>query len=311
MVDGLESAGAVITVLRGKDGSFNLTTLTKKGQHKAAPPAAGEKPMKAWDVVVKTLALNGYRVDLTDNTTTPPVKFSWSGIRLSADNIGTARGTKTGFNISLTVGGSGKLSAKGNIVAEPFSVKAALLMKEAPIPPLTPYLQDKMRIDITSGSVSGKGTVAMSYTKKKGFGASYAGDFSVGDFNTVEKKDGSRFLAWKSLYFTNIQSGVNPWLMKVGQISLTDFYSRIAIYPDGTANLQGVVVAQKSTAPDGKPAPSTPKAASSAEKPAPAELPVPCKAGRQAGYGRRDDAGGRAGSLLRRPHKTPVQDDAC
>ncbi|MGC2424285.1 MAG: DUF748 domain-containing protein [Nitrospirota bacterium] len=262
----VESAGAVITVLRGKDGTFNLTTLTQKGPHKTAPPAAEKGPGQAWDVVVKTLALNGYRVDLTDKTTTPAVKMSWSGIRLSADNIGTARGTKTGFNISLTVGGSGKLSAKGNIVAEPFSTKVALLLKEAPIPPLTPYLQDKMRIDITSGTVSGKGTVAMSYTKKKGFGASYAGDFSIGDFNTVEKKDGSRFLGWNSLYFTDIHSGVNPWLMKVGQISLTDFYSRIAIYPDGTTNLQGVVVAQKQAPSGSKPAPPAEKSAPSAQK---------------------------------------------
>jgi uncharacterized protein involved in outer membrane biogenesis len=252
----VESAGAVITILRGKDGTFNLSTLIKKGQHKAATPAAGEKPGKAWDVLVKNLALNGYRVDLTDNTTAPPVRMSWSGIKLSADNIGTARGTKTGFNISLTVGGTGKLNAKGHIVAEPFSTKAALLLKEAPIPPLTPYLQDKMRIDITSGTVSGKGTVSMSYAKNKGFGASYAGDFSIGDFNTTEKKDGSRFLAWKSLYFTNIQSGVNPWLMKIGEISLTDFYSRIAIHPDGTTNLQGVVVAQKPPATGEKPAPA-------------------------------------------------------
>ncbi len=235
VVGKLESAGAVITILRGKDGSFNLTTLTKKGQNKTAPPAAqpaaGKKPGEAWDVLVKTLALNGYRVDLTDHTTAPPVKMSWSGIKLLADNIGTARGTKTGFDIALTVGGSGKLNAKGSVVAEPFSAKVALRLKEAPIPPLTPYLQDKMRIDITSGTVSGKGTVSMAYTKNKGFGASYAGDFSIGDFNTAEKKDGSRFLAWKSLYFTDIHSGVNPWLMKVGQISLTDFYSRIAIYP--------------------------------------------------------------------------------
>jgi uncharacterized protein involved in outer membrane biogenesis len=259
----VESAGAVITILRGKDGTFNLSTLMKKGQRKNAPPApvaeppappAGEKPGQAWDVVVKSLALNGYRVDLTDHTTTPPVKMSWSGIRLLADNIGTAKGTKTGFNISLTVGGSGKLNARGSVVAEPFSARASLRLKEAPIPPLTPYLQDKMRVDITSGTVSGKGTVAMSYTKSKGFGASYAGDFSIGDFNTAEKKDGSRFLGWNSLYFTDIHSGVNPWLMKVGQISLTDFYSRIAIYPDGTTNLQGVMVAPKAPAPGIKPA---------------------------------------------------------
>ena len=239
----------------------------KKGANKTAPPAAGQGARQGVGCRAEDPCLERIPGGLTDHTTAPPVKMSWSGIKLSADNIGTARGTKTGFNISLTVGGSGKLSARGSIVAEPFSAKVALLLKEAPIPPLTPYLQDKMRIDITSGTVSGKGAVSMSYTKKKGFGASYAGDFSIGDFNTAEKKDGSRFLAWKSLYFTDIQSGVNPWLMKVGQISLTDFYSRIAIYPDGTTNLQGVVVAQKT------PAPGTP---ASGKKPAPAaSSPVP------------------------------------
>ena len=245
VVDKVESSGAVITVLRGKNGTFNLTTLFKKTR--AAPPArrrtAGSA--KLWQALIKNLLLGGYRINLTDETTTPPVNMSWSGIRLYANNIGTRRGTKARFKIALVVGRRGRLNASGSIVPAPFSARVAMRLKNAPIQPVTPYMNGRVNMDITAGSISGNGNISMSYTKKNGFSASYAGDASVDDFNAVDKADNHRLIAWKSLSFKGLQSGVNPWISKMDTISLAGFYSRIAILPDGKTNLQGVVIAQK------------------------------------------------------------------
>ncbi len=245
VVDKVESSGAVISVLRGKNGTFNLTTLFKKT--KSAPPAghlpAG--PVKPWQVLIKNLLLGGYRVDLTDETTAPPVKMTWSGIRLSAHNIGTLKGTKAGFKIALVIGRRGRLNASGSIVPAPFSARVAFRMKNAPIQPVTPYMHGRVNMDVTSGAISGNGNISMSYTKKNGFSAGYAGDASVGDFNAVDRADNHRLMAWKSLSFKGLQSGVNPWISKIDTVSLTGFYSRIAILPDGKTNLQGMVIAQK------------------------------------------------------------------
>ncbi len=253
VVDKVETSGAVITVLRGKDGTFNLTTLFKKT---GAAPTVSRAPagtVKPWQVLVKNLSLGGCRVDLTDGTTAPPVKMTWSGIRLSAGNIGTRRGTKARFKIALVVAGQGRLNASGSIVPEPFSARVAMRLKNAPIQPVTPYLHGRVNMDITSGAISGNGNISMSYTKKNGFSARYAGDAAVDDFNAVDNADNSRLLAWKSLSFNGLQSGVNPWISKIDTISLDGFYSRITILPGGKTNLQGMVIAQKT-------APATPSA---------------------------------------------------
>ncbi len=245
VVDRVDSSGAVITVLRGKNGTFNLMTLFKKT--KAASPARRRPagPAKPWQALIKNLFLKGYRINLTDETTAPPVKMNWSGIRFSANNIGTRRGTKARFKLALIIGGKGRLSASGDIVPEPFSARAALRLKNAPIQPVTPYMHGRVNMDVTSGAISGNGNISMSYMKKNGFSAHYAGDAAVDDFNAVETTDNHRLIAWKSLLFKGLQSGVNPWVSKIDTISLTGFYSRIAVLPDGKTNLQGMVIAQK------------------------------------------------------------------
>jgi hypothetical protein len=62
----------------------------------------------------------------------------------------------------------------------------------------------------------------------------------VSNLATVDESHANNFLNWKQLYFDGFQIGYNPFFLNIKGVSLTDFYARIIINPDGTLNLQSI-----------------------------------------------------------------------
>src|SRR4029453_14407087 len=73
-------------------------------------------------------------------------------------------------------------------------------------------------------------------------------------------------LKWKSLHVRGIKSTLEPLQVGVGEVVLSDFYSRLIVKPDGTFNLQGLT-----KKPGGQPEAAQP----AAEKPPAAKPPPP------------------------------------
>ena len=88
------------------------------------------------------------------------------------------------------------------------------------------------------------------------------GKILVANFASVDKENGNDFLKWKALFFDSLNGGYNPLYVHIKGISLTDFYSRVAIDPDGTLNLQKIVGAEE-TATDASPSPPVKEAKAS------------------------------------------------
>lgn len=89
---------------------------------------------------------------------------------------------------------------------------------------------------------------------------------------SIDKQNAEDFLKWESLSFSDLNVGHNPLLVDVKGISLTNFYTRLIIHPDGTLNLQEIMVKEepkKETAPPAiqeKAAPPTQEKASPSQK---------------------------------------------
>src|SRR5208283_2019567 len=60
-------------------------------------------------------------------------------------------------------------------------------------------------------------------------------------FASVDKPASEKFLQWDSLALTGINVAYSPIQVDINGISLTHFYARIFIAPDGTLNLSHIV----------------------------------------------------------------------
>ena len=63
----------------------------------------------------------------------------------------------------------------------------------------------------------------------------------MNDFSSLDKALGEEFLTFSSLHFGGVEAAYHPTSVAIREISLTDFYSRIIVQPDGKINLQGII----------------------------------------------------------------------
>ncbi|MBP1725217.1 MAG: hypothetical protein H6Q51_515 [Deltaproteobacteria bacterium] len=67
---------------------------------------------------------------------------------------------------------------------------------------------------------------------------SFAGQTNLGNFSSLDRATSEEFLKWKSLFVGGIQADVNPLRLAINEVALSDFYSRLIVYPNGTLNLR-------------------------------------------------------------------------
>ncbi|MCP2500813.1 MAG: DUF748 domain-containing protein [Deltaproteobacteria bacterium] len=248
--------GAVATtkgsvfVRRSAGGETNVARLVPDGGRSAEPPGAqgargnteGEKPAELpWGVTIKETVVDRYSVKFEDRTTDPPVEIDLARLRLKAENIATGRKQRGKFSFSTLYNRQGSVSLVGTLAVDPPSMNAKLQVKSLPIGPMQPYYTERVKILLTGGSISAEGNVSIDAPKGKPVSAGFRGEVSVNDFSSLDKALEEEFLKFAGLQFGGVEVGYNPTSVAIREISLTDFYSRIIVNPDGTLNVQGIV----------------------------------------------------------------------
>jgi len=256
-VDGKEIAvgevgtgNGTVTVRRRADGELNVARLmpekaAEPGKTPAkAPPgkSAGNAPAeKPWSITLKKAVVDRYAARFEDLTTDPPVEIALDRLQLRAGDVTTERNRKGTFSFSTVYNRTGRVSLGGGFSVEPPSLHAKVAAKALPIGPMQPYYTGKVKIVLTGGSVSVDGNVSIDAPKDRPARAQFRGEAFVNDFSSLDKARSEDFLKFASVHVGGIDVGYNPTKVSIEEISLTDFYSRIIVNPDGTLNVQGIV----------------------------------------------------------------------
>ncbi|HEX2720414.1 MAG TPA: DUF748 domain-containing protein, partial [Candidatus Deferrimicrobium sp.] len=218
--------------------------------HSGEPAAAKGARMKsggktpeepAWGITIKETVIDRYSVRFEDRSTDPPVEIALDRLRLKAENIATGGKQRGKFSFATLYNQKGSVSLNGAFAVDPPSMNARLQAKALPIGPMQPYYTEKVKILLTGGAISADGNVSFDAPKNKPVRAGFRGDVSVNDFSSLDKALEEEFLRFTSLHFGGVEVGYNPTSVVLREISLTDFYSRIIVNPDGTLNVQGIV----------------------------------------------------------------------
>jgi hypothetical protein len=129
-----------------------------------------------------------------------------------------------------------------------------------------PYLDDQVNFLLTGGRAATKGELTFDGSGSGPAKVNYQGGMQVADFGAIEKDGQQDLLKWKSLAFNALQFDLEPFQLRIGEITLADFYSRLILGADGKINLQKLTL-QKEEKNSEAPAQDKP-----AEKPASSTL---------------------------------------
>ncbi len=231
-----------LVIRRDKQGDINLLNLTKKQAEKLPQKeaAAASKKKSGFKFRVDDVLL--YKADIIymDSQPSDPVKLHFSPLSFKAANLSTEKGATGKVELEGILNKKGEFKDRVTLTLEPLSVDVQSDWKNIGIRAFQPHFTDKVKMDITRGTISSTGNFSLSRNKKNELVIKCTGSVSVSNLAALDKAQSNDFLKFKRLSLDKIKFGYNPFSLSINTISLADFYTRIIINPDASLNVQDI-----------------------------------------------------------------------
>jgi hypothetical protein len=190
------------------------------------------------------------------------------------ENFSNAQNSRAKATLQATINDKGTLKVAGPVGTRPVAGRLDVDAQGIDVLPFRPYLADQFNFLLASGVIGTTGNLVLDTAGEGPAKINYDGSVQIVDFAIVEKSDAQDLLKWKSLALGAIQFSLEPFGLRIGEINLADFYSRLILGADGKINLQKLTVQKEETKSDGpaqekavaKPADKPPPAASNADR---------------------------------------------
>ncbi|MBL8430675.1 MAG: DUF748 domain-containing protein [Dechloromonas sp.] len=286
------NAGTRARMLRNKEGKIEwvsspvlkvvrATNAEKDTKARAEAEATGKQE---WIGKVGKLAVEDLAFRFEDRSLQHVAVQEIDGFNLLGQELTNEPNKKGTISLRSKINKKGSLNVDGSLQVYPLDVAVKVETLAIQLLPLEPYFGQFLNIALTRGQVSNKGE-ATAKLDAVGLKAGYKGSFTLGDFVAVDKLNSADFLKWKSLYFGGIDFRLEPMAISIGEIALTDYFSRLILNKDGKLNVAEIVKkpeGQAVTASREEPKTEQAKAETklAAKDTGPAKPPIPIKVGK-------------------------------
>jgi len=184
----------------------------------------------------------------------PAATLAISPIGIKATGLSTSPGARGTLDLRLGINHRGRLTVTGSATLQPLSADLRLDLHTLEILPLQPYFADQLNLVITDGDVSAKGRVKVDMAKAStvvredgassaapGPRVTFGGDIDIASFASVDGSKHEEFLKWKSFHVGQLAVTTLPLSVSIQDVALTDFFSRLVIFPDAHFNVRDIV----------------------------------------------------------------------
>lgn len=227
---------------REKSGQLFTQALVPAAPDLGTGKYAAERIIKSeqnqWKLLLRKAALSDYVLRLEDRMPPEPVFFQIDRIGLDVENISMEKEEiKSKINLSCRVNEGGTFQMEGNFLITPLFADLKLNLKDVEMTPVQPYLPEDVRVRITGGKLSAEGNLLLGVSKEDRLNASYVGDVALSDFSSKDTIKGEDLFRWKHLGARVVDAGNNPPRLNIKVIGVRDFFTRVAINPEGKISL--------------------------------------------------------------------------
>jgi uncharacterized protein involved in outer membrane biogenesis len=241
VIGSLEGREASGFIQRNADGTLNYDRLVKTQPGAPTAKDIGKKDEPGWQIEAKQIALNRFKVDFEDNVPASPAKLSLSDISLRGERFSNAKNQRGKATIQAKIN-NGAVRLSGTASANPVVAQFQVEGSDINLAPLQPYLENQVNFILTGGRVGTKGNFVFDASAQGPAKVTYNGELGVSDFTTIEKNVPQDLLNWKLLTLGGMQIALNPLQLRINEINLAGFYSRLVLGADGRVNLQNLAV---------------------------------------------------------------------
>jgi hypothetical protein len=295
-VESVELKGGNLSLSRESNGTFSPEGLLSP--KKPAPAAKartrapgkiapkGKEPAAApFSYRIGKVAGSELGIRFSDRTMEPAQLFTLSRLKFSLYGISGPKQPPIPFTLASGFGKKGRLSATGNLSPTPLRLKGNLELHQIPLRDFDAYIAEGTTVFIADGALDTKLSLDLEKTAA-GFKGNFAGSLGVRSFYSQDSELDEDLIKWENLQLDRIRGTLGPFTLAIKDVTLSKFYARVVVEPDGTLNLQHLTRGEAAAptaatpAPQGaKPAAARPAPPSQApSKPAPAPAPASASA---------------------------------
>ena len=277
-VGSLSTKNGALKATRLPNGEVDLQKLTPPappGGAQPTPVASASEP-KPWVITLGRLALDQYAVTLEDRTPSEPITLAAEKIRVSAQNISTAKNTTGKLSLAMLLDQSATIAANAAVGLDPVRADGRVEVAGIVLKRYAPYYKNLLAYDIEEGTLD----VATNYRLGQGKDAldiTLAGLSSALRSLRLTTRDASReFLNIPNLAVKNTDVDLSQRRISVGGLSTERGTVLVSRSHEGEINLAKLL--PRATAAASKLGES-PKAEAAPGGPAEPERPWLVKAG--------------------------------
>lgn len=231
-------AGGGVRLSRDAAGNLSPLALLKKPETGRRPAAREARPTagQPFRYRIASVAASGLGLTFTDRKAVGNPRFDLRRIGFNASNITGPRMETIPYRFSAGYGKGGALAASGRVTPVPLAAKGEITLRRIPLTDFDAYLPEGLNIILADGALDTRLTYAVA-KRGEGVGGTFAGNLGVRSFHCLDA-DADDLLTWDSLQLDKVSGSLDPFSLKIGEVSLAKFFSKIVIGKDGRLNLQ-------------------------------------------------------------------------
>jgi hypothetical protein len=242
VIGSLESRDGSGFIQREQDGTISYARLIKTRAAESETKPSVKDENASWSVDTKRIGLSRFRIVFEDRSLAAPARIVVSNLSMRGENFSNVQNSRGKATLQATINDKGTLKFAGPIGTRPVAARLDVEAEGIDVVPFRPYLADQFNFLLTSGTIGTKGNLVFDTGGDGPAKINYDGGLQILDFAIVEKSDAQDLLKWRSLALGAIQFNLEPFQLRIGEINLADFYSRLILGLDGKINLQKLTI---------------------------------------------------------------------
>jgi uncharacterized protein involved in outer membrane biogenesis len=225
-----------INLWRTNEGSLNYMNLINTSSSKRKQKNRSELERKTWSVILPTILLEGFRLDLADRGLPSPDLYTMENINIKVTDFGSAHETETQVELDMEVAQGGLVKIKSTYDPSKRNAKAAMEVRNFVLTPLQPYLSKISDIILTSGNYSINGE--LQYETQGSNIMRFKGDSQIENLRIDLRKTEAPLMAWKALDAQGVTLTVAPNALEIEKLIVDQPNGKLIIKEDLTLNIR-------------------------------------------------------------------------
>lgn len=261
-VESVTLAGGDISASRDKDGGFSYERILVPSKAKTVLPTKSSPPSAPFTYLIRKVEGSGLNIRLTDRSRQGNPTFPLKELRFSAQDISGPKSGSIPFTLATSYGKKGTIGISGTALPSPLKLRGTIDLKRIPLRDFDAYLPENLALSIAGGAVDTRLGFSLAKTGNK-INGTFDGALGIRSFYCLDTKDNEDLLKWERLQMNGIRGVLSPFSLKISDVSLSNFFSRVTITKDRTLNLQNLTTESAppvSTTKDETPPQATPSA---------------------------------------------------